>query len=70
MRDTQMSNDSRLGSESQSLAFKAAAVQLGCDESEAAFDAALSKVATAPVEKSEPTAETVAKPTRKRAPKI
>ncbi len=54
----------------QSEKFKESARELGCDESEAVFDAALHRVATAPVAKPEPTPETVAKLAQKRAPKI
>lgn len=56
----------RNGNKLQSEAFISAARELGCDESEAVFDAALRQVATAPVAKPEPTPETVAKPARKR----
>lgn len=57
-------------SSSQIDKFVAFAREVNCNESEAAFDAALRQVATAPVVKSEPTPETVAKPARKRTPKI
>jgi hypothetical protein len=45
----------------QSEKFKEAARALGCDESEAAFDTALCKVATAPIVKPEPAPSTGAR---------